>query len=206
MNHNYTDIFQINNATTPSELAIWQMFKGGDRLAFEQLLHLFYPKLLSYGSRLIQDKTFAQDSLQDFFIDLWNHRQSLGNPNSVKAYLLASYRRKLFKEKGRNFWHRETTTLYDEYDIEVQLNIENYLISNEIEHETLLKLKTELDKLTKRQREALYLRFYEAMEYEEIAQSMEINHHSAVNLVYEAIKLLRKNWILAVNLLIVNFL
>ena len=84
----------------------------------------------------------------------------------------------------------------DDYHFEVQFNIESYLINNEVRHESLVRLQSNLDKLTKRQREVIYLRFYQEMEYEDIAQSLEINYHSVVNLMYEGMKLLRKNWFL----------
>ena len=57
-----------------TENRTWQAFKLGDRKAFEKLLNQYYPVLLNYGQRLIRDNDFAQDCLQDFFIDLWNHR------------------------------------------------------------------------------------------------------------------------------------
>ncbi len=188
-----------------TETKTWQAFQSGDRKAFEKLLNQYYPSLLNYGQRLVRDNDFAQDCLQDFFIDLWNRRENLDNPLSIKAYLISSYRRALFKEKTRNFWHRNVTNLNEEHDIDVQFNIETYLINNEIEHETLVKLKHHLSTLSKRQREVLYLRFNQELEYEEISQIMAINHHSAINLVYEALKLLRKNWVmtLLISLIII---
>jgi len=180
-----------------TETKTWRAFKSGDRKAFEILLNQFYPSLYNYGQRLVKNSDFAQDCLQDFFIDLWNRRENLEEPQSIKAYLVASYRRRLFKEKERSFWHKRVTDLEDGYDVEVQFNIESYLINNETEHETLLKLKHHLESLSKRQREALYLRFYQELEYDEISQIMAINHHSAINLVYESLKLLRKNWVVS---------
>lgn len=178
------------------DIKTWKAFQSGDRKAFEKILNQYYPSLLNYGQRLIRNSDFAQDCLQDFFIDLWNRRENLDIPQSIKAYLIASYRRYLLKEKSRNFWHRNITDLAHEYDFEVQFNIETYLINNEIEHETLVKLKHHLSTLSKRQREAIYLRFNQELEYDEISQIMSINQHSAINLVYEALKLLRKNWVM----------
>lgn len=178
------------------DIKIWKAFQSGDRKAFEKMLNQYYPSLLNYGQRLIRNNDFAQDCLQDFFIDLWNRRENLDIPQSIKAYLIASYRRYLLKEKSRNFWHHSITDLAHEYDFEVQFNIETYLINNEIEHETLVKLKHHLSTLSKRQREAIYLRFNQELEYDEISQIMSINQHSAINLVYEALKLLRKNWVM----------
>lgn len=188
---------RMQESLSLTETKTWRAFKSGDRKAFENLLNQFYPLLYNYGQRLVKNSDFAQDCLQDFFIDLWNRRESLDEPQSIKAYLIASYKRRLFKEKERSFWHKRVTDLEDEYDIEVQFNIESYLINNETEHETLVKLKHHLENLSKRQREALYLRFYQELEYDEISQIMAINHHSAINLVYESLKLLRKNWVVS---------
>lgn len=190
------NIFPMQEPKAQTDTKTWQAFQSGDRTAFENLLNQYYPALLNYGNRLVRNSDFAQDCLQDFFIDLWNRRESLDTPHSVKAYLISSYRRRLFKEKDRSFWHKNVTDLEDEHDIEVQFNIESYLIKNEIEHQTLVQLKSHLATLSKRQREALYLRFYQELEYDEISKIMTINHHSAVNLVYEALRLLRKNWVM----------
>ncbi|NIJ54601.1 RNA polymerase sigma factor [Dyadobacter arcticus] len=157
----------------------------------------FYPILLKYGIRLVRDQDFAQDCLQDFFIDLWNRRLGLDDVQVVKSYLLLAYRRRLFREQKRSTWFNFATKLDDELDFESQFNIETHLIEHETEHENLNKLRYHLGTLTKRQREAIYLRFNQSMGYDEIAEIMSINHQSAVNLVYESLRLLRKNWLLA---------
>jgi RNA polymerase sigma factor (sigma-70 family) len=179
-----------------SETSLWHAFVEGDRLAFEQVLNEYYPMLLRYGKRLAPHSDLAQDCLQDFFVDLWQRRQQLGLPENLKAYLLASYRRYLLRNGKRSFWQRQVVDINDTHDIDVQFSIETYLINNEVEHETLLKLRQQLATLSKRQREAMYLRFTQELEYTEIAKIMNIAQHSVVNLVYEAIKMLRKNWVL----------
>jgi RNA polymerase sigma factor (sigma-70 family) len=161
--------------------------------------------LLNYGNRLVRNSDFTQDCLQDFFIDLWHRREGLTDIQSVHSYLLLSYRRRLFREKQRNHWFKSATELNEELDFEAQFNIETYLINNEIEHENLKKLQYHLGSLTKRQREAIYLRFNQAMEYDQIAEIMSINHQSAVNLVYEALRLLRKNWFLTLLITLFSF-
>ncbi len=179
-----------------TEKEIWHAFQLGNRDAFEEILKRHYSPMLNYGNRLVQNKDFAYDCLQDFFIELWNRRQHLSIPESTLAYLLSSYKRRLLKEKNKIFFSKSLDWVIDDHDFEVQFSIETYLINNEIEHETLLRLKKELDLLSKRQREALYLRFYQELEYTEISKIMDINTHSTVNLVYEALKVLRKNWVM----------
>lgn len=189
-----------------SDIQTWQAFQSGDRIAFERLLNKYYSTLLNYGVRLVSNQDFAQDCLQDLFIDLWNRREYLSLPKSINAYFASSYRRRLLQEKERNFWNKKVIDLEDNYDIDVQFNIESYLINNEIEHETLLKLKHYMSTLAKRQREVLYLRFYQELEYDQISEIMSINQHSAINLVYEALKFLRKNWVMSIFLSVLKMI
>ncbi|GAB2787943.1 sigma-70 family RNA polymerase sigma factor [Rhabdobacter roseus] len=204
MHHSKVPSWQPDQAVTFSEqgqeYALWQAFKQGDRDAFATLLNHYYPILLNYGVRFQSDREFVKDCLQDLFIELWNRRENLDDVRLVKLYLLKSLRRKLLRESQRLRWFREAKEVTDDYSFEVQFAIESYLIHNEIQHEDLKKLRSQLDKLSKRQREAIYLRFFQELEYDNIADIMSINYHSAVNLVYEALKLLRKNWFLTLAL------
>ncbi|GAB3936580.1 RNA polymerase sigma factor [Larkinella terrae] len=188
------------------EHVLWQAFKQGDREAFANLLNRYYPLLLNYGVRFQRDREFVKDCLHDLFIELWNQRERLDDVRMLKPYLLTSLRRKLLRETRRLRWFREADEVTDEYAFEVQFTIESYLIHNEIQHEDLKRLHVHLDKLTRRQREAIYLRFFQEMEYDDIARVMGINYHSAVNLVYESLKLLRKNWFLTLFLALVSTL
>ena len=49
-----------------------------------------------------------------------------------------------------------------------------------------------LDQLTKRQREAVFLRYFEEMEYEKIASIMDLSKQVVYNLVNKAIQSLKK--------------
>lgn len=174
---------------------IWQSFKQGNEDAFNELIELYYPSLLNYGLRFQKDRELVKDGIQDLFLELWKNRNSIGDVRVPKSYLLVSLRRKLLRESGRIRWMKEAPEISDDYDFEVQFAIETYLINTEIQHEDLKKLKKSLAQLTRRQREAVYLRFYQELSYEDIADAMRINRHSAVNLVYEAIRFIKNNWI-----------
>jgi RNA polymerase sigma factor (sigma-70 family) len=179
---------QVNQDT------LWQDFKKGNRHAFNTLLQEYYPRLLNYGVRLVSDRLFVEDTLQDLFIDLWQKRAGLGDVQNVNAYLVSSFRRRLLREKEKKNRLGTVLELFDNYDFHFQFDIQTQLIGVEQENETHDTLKKHLDKLTKRQREAIYLRFYQGLGYVDIAQIMAINQHSAVNLVYDALRLMRQNW------------
>jgi RNA polymerase sigma factor (sigma-70 family) len=171
---------------------LWQKFKEGDENAFNALLHQYYSLLLNYGVRLISDKQLVKDCLHDFFVDIWTKRAGLGDVKVLKAYLLISFRRRLLREKSKNKRLQIVDETPDNYDFEVEFDIESEIIEEEMKQEIHAKLKYHLDTLTKRQREAIYLRFYQDLDYPQVAEIMEISHPASVNLVYTAIKSLRQ--------------
>ena len=173
---------------------LWQALKRSEKAAYEILLKKYYPIVLNYGARFYKDKEFVKDCVQDLFIEIWNRREYLADVVSVKSYLLQSIRKNIIRESSRLKWFREADKISDDHDFDVEFDIETYLISREVENELLQKLRFELDKLTKRQREAIFLRFNQDLSYEEIAIIMDINYRSVVNLIHEAIKAIRKNW------------
>jgi RNA polymerase sigma factor (sigma-70 family) len=173
---------------------LWQALKRSEKAAYEILLKKYYPIVLNYGVRFYKDKEFVKDCVQDLFIEIWNRREYLADVVSVKSYLLHSIRKNIIRESSRLKWFREADKISDDHDFDVEFDIETYLISREVENELLQKLRFELDKLTKRQREAIFLRFNQELSYEEIAIIMDINYRSVVNLIHEAIKAIRKNW------------
>ncbi|GAB4040141.1 sigma-70 family RNA polymerase sigma factor (plasmid) [Spirosoma sp. SC4-14] len=188
------------------EDAVWEAFKQGDSRAFTDLVNTHYPLLLKYGLRICVKRELVKDCLHNLFIDIWNRRERLEEIRSIKAYLLTSLRRQLYKEVQRSRLTRGSEDLPESYDFQVQFAIESDIIDSETNAENLLKLRSNLQQLSKRQREAIYLRFYQDLAYEDIAQVMAINQHSAVNLVYEALKLLRRHWRMVVFMLYLPYI
>jgi RNA polymerase sigma factor (sigma-70 family) len=176
---------------------LWQALKRSEKAAFEILLKKYYAVVLNYGVRFYRDKEFVKDCVQDLFVEIWNRREYLSDVISVKSYLLQSLRKNIIRESTRLKWFREADKISEEQDFNVEFDIETYLISRELENESLQKLRSELDNLTKRQREAIFLRFTQDLSYEEIANIMDINYRSVVNLIHEAIKAIRKNWFIS---------
>jgi RNA polymerase sigma factor (sigma-70 family) len=159
-------INQKKHTEDSDDALLWQAFKRGERSAFETLLQQYYPMLLNYGVRFYRDKEFVKDSVHDLFVEIWNRREYLADVVSVKSYLLQSIRKNIIRESSRLKWFREADKISDDHDFDVEFDIETYLISREVENELLQKLRFELDKLTKRQREAIFLRFNQDLSYE----------------------------------------
>ncbi|GAC1585782.1 MAG: hypothetical protein NVS3B25_00300 [Hymenobacter sp.] len=87
---------------------------------------------------------------------------------------------------------------------DVTYSHEEFLIAEQHDSEQSARLLAALGQLTNRQREALYLKFFDGFSYERIAEVMALNIQSVRNLVFNALKAVRK--VLLVSLALVCLL
>ncbi|NDU94979.1 RNA polymerase sigma factor [Spirosoma terrae] len=174
----------------PDEL--WRRFKAGDERALGELARKHYPGLYNYGLRLTTDSELVWDTIQDLFLDLWDHRETVGNAVFVKTYLLKALRYKLLKCRSQHApIHLDDS---EENATEQTLSIEDQIIDQEIHTEQEQLLRRLMAGLSKRQQEVLYLRFYQNLDNSEIAQIMGMERQSVANLLHRTFKELRSHW------------
>jgi RNA polymerase sigma factor (sigma-70 family) len=175
--------------------ALWIAFKKGDRAAYGSLVSIFYKILYNYGTKLSLDTHKVEDCIQDLFLELWNRREYLSETEYAKFYLLKALRRKIYFEKNhQQKWQHEPLDGESDSDFIGEFSIETDIIELETTEHYHRKLNQVLSKLTKREREVIYLKFYQEMDYEQIANLMSINYQSARNLIHTAIKELKSAW------------
>lgn len=171
---------------------IWHKFKDGD----DNALHLIYTenskKLYLYGLKLTPNRTVIEDAIQDLFSDLVRSRRRLGNTDNVKFYLLKSFKRRLVRQLQKEKRYLLKNTLED-YIFDISYSIEHETIIEENAQWKLKYLQQALHELTPRQKEAVYLRFTEELEYKEISEIMEMGIDSCRNLICKAIKSLKNS-------------
>jgi RNA polymerase sigma factor (sigma-70 family) len=174
-------IVSINDDNT----AIWLAFKEGSWEAYTQLYNIHFKALNNYGYKFTRDVNIIEDAVHDLFIKLWTNRATLGTPASIKNYLYKSLRGVIFRKMQvqSRFVDLEGET---DYNFSFEISFDHQIIANEEERELQLKIKTVVKTLPARQQEIIYLRFYEGLGYEEIADIMEININSAYKLLYKA--------------------
>jgi RNA polymerase sigma-70 factor (ECF subfamily) len=164
----------------------------GEEVLFS-LMGLYYDELFRYGVKFTADVEGTKDALNQFFIHFWDNRDKLEKVDNLKAYLFVSYKRwlivhlqKLQKEK--------LAELTDDFINELsEQPYEEYLVSQIKDKELKLALKNAITSLPTRQRQLLQMRFYEQMDFEEIAKHTSLNIRTVYNKLHEAIKSLRKH-------------
>lgn len=172
-------------------LVIWNLFKSGDKEAFAILYNLHIDKLYNYGSKLCKDKETVKDSIQELFLELYLKRDKMSiPPQHLKYWLILALKRNLIKklQMERKFSHKFKKTI----DFKPEYSIEFQMIEQEEDAEVNRKLVKALNQLPSKQKEAIYLRFNESLEYNEIAVILDINVESVRKHVHRAIKTVRE--------------
>ncbi len=177
-----------------SDERLWQQLRDGHELAFAELMRRYHGPLLSYARKLTTSSALLEDGVQELFVELWTKRHSLGTTTAVRPYLLASLRRRLVRAAHRDRWLHFTATEALELPFLTQFSVEESLIENEVHQQQLRRLSYLLNALPARQREAIYLKFYQNLSNEELAEVMHIGYQPATNLVYRALRFLRQHW------------
>jgi RNA polymerase sigma-70 factor (ECF subfamily) len=73
-----------------------------------------------------------------------------------------------------------------------ELSHENLMVGREMDAEKTARVLQALAQLSNRQKEIIYLKFYQELNYEEVSDIMNINYQAARNLLYQSIKSLKK--------------
>lgn len=191
----------------PDDKVIWQRFLAGEVDAFERLMTLHFRTLFHYGSKFSKDKEFVKDNIQDLFLVLWERRQNLSSDIVVKPYMMASLRRLMHRSaKSKPLLSDYPFEVYNG-DFEIEFSVEEEYIENESSLVITRKLKRLLDELPERQKEVIYLKFFQEMDRGQISEVMNISPQTVSNLLQIAIKQLKKHWKAEfLTLFLVNFL
>jgi len=172
---------------------IWNAFRYGDESSLKVIFDQYYTPLFNYGHKFSQDDHLIEDALQDLFVKLWKNRNNIKETESVKNYLYKSFRRVLLRKLDVQQRKYNFTVLEQGLDWSQELGYDQTLISRERLEKIRKNLALALEKMSPRQREVIHLRYYEEMEYEEIAELMQLSPSSTYKLVYKAIDTLRNH-------------
>ena len=142
---------------------LWKKFKKGNRQAFELIYRQYYPSLYHYALKVTSNKPLAQECVQDLFITLWRTRKGLAEISNIKPYLFKSLSRLMIRS-AKSF---QNGLLTAESESGLTFSPEELLIEREDDLHKREVLTTVLNSLPARQRQVIYLKYYEEMSYNE---------------------------------------
>ena len=182
---------------------LWKSFLQGNKEALATIFLLFHDDLYRYGLKLSGNENLVEDSLQDLFLQLWKNRQNLKPIENLKPYLFKSFRNHVIDnvELQNPVIHIEIDF---EHPFEVTYSPEDFIIQQQVSEENRLKIVEALNNLSSRQREAIYLRYFEELDFDMIAIVMDMNVQSVRNTLHRGLQALRNLMLLHLFLMLTS--
>jgi RNA polymerase sigma factor (sigma-70 family) len=189
-----SDIYPLDNQ-------VWALVGEGDKGAYAQLYVFYYKKLYNYGRKFTEDLALLEDALQEALLSVWTGRARLQTVQAPHTYLLNTFRYILFRKIRQA---SKVRTLQGED--EPEFGAEHLLVRRDMETELRQRLENAMASLTSRQREAIYLRFYEGLSYDEVAAVLGITVKATYKMVARGLLHLRQTMALPLWVLVKIFL
>lgn len=174
-----------------SDKEIWVSFKSGDLDAFNLMFDKYADVLFDYGRNLCSDRQLIEDCIQDTFVEIWSKKERLSDTDSIKFYLFKALRRKIYRRirKESNFFVSDE--IKSDLNFNLQASQEGVMIAAESDSQTKKMLGDAIENLSLRQKEAIYLRFYRELSFQEVSKVMGIGMKSTYRVVSKAIERLQ---------------
>ncbi len=163
----------------------------GEKDALSILFLRYYDPLLHYGLRIKSDRSLVEECIQELFVYLFESSSQLSQVRRVKAYLFKSLRRRIF-EKITQKKRLESLHAISLYKSDLLFTSEDMEADHQLNASVYVELLKALNSLPWRQREAIYLRYYNRLSTKEIADIMGAANQTVLNTLYQALKNLRK--------------
>jgi RNA polymerase sigma factor (sigma-70 family) len=159
------------------------------------LYRTYVNDLFAYAVSLGFDRDTSKDAVQDVFCKLCADRQLQDKVANVRLYLFSAMKNRLLDIRRTNHAVSEPSDEITELtDFTVRVSVEDEYIENEMYELLKQRVQRLMDNLTDRQREIIWLRFEQNLDYGEIAQLMNITGPSCRKLVHKAMEAMRKKF------------
>lgn len=162
-----------------------------DREAFDKLFRSMYPRLVRFVSRYTRNKAVACDITQDVFVILWEKREELDPGRSVKAYLYT-----IARNRSLNYLRDHSNET-----VGLELPTESTALKTTAKRDSRDRsekigklMKTWIEDLPERRREAFELSRFEGLDHDEIAGVMNVSPSTVNNHIVAALNYLREQY------------
>lgn len=156
-------------------------------LLFAGIFKTYEYRLYSLALKLTKSDLYAKDVIQEVFLKLWEHRESIHSIENIEAWLYRLTENKVidFLRKaaadGRlkeALWNKLPTNPEMEHGVEVKEY--NYIIQKAI------------DQLPPQRKLIYYLNREEGLNYQQIANELHISRHTVKNQLSTALQSIRR--------------
>ncbi|MEC3907095.1 RNA polymerase sigma-70 factor [Tamlana sp. 2201CG12-4] len=165
---------------------IIQRLKSGDKKALTHLYDRYWKPLFISSYNLLKDKELCEEIIQDIFIDLWKKREDLKIRISLKSYLYACVRYKVFGE------FRKKSIVRVELFENLNKRFQYATPETKMMHKELVEqIEYAVEMLPSKCKKVYKLSRDEQLSHKEIAEQLNISTKTVENHITNALRLLR---------------
>ena len=163
-----------------------QSLRSGDVSAYECLFRHFYPLLVAFAMKYVSEKDVARELVQDFFVRLFEKRQSLKIETSLKSYLYRSVHNSCLNYLSQRAMHDKHIKKI-ELEKDVTEDPENAIHTTELQQ----RIFDIVEQLPSKCRKIFRMNRYEGLKNEEIAEALNLSRRTVETQISKALKILR---------------
>lgn len=165
------------------------LIEKGQTSIFTRFYTSYFQKLLLASDKYLKDIYAAEELVQDVFLKIWENPYQLTEVKSIKSYL---YRAVI--NASINYINRQKNIEQHHLKLASSLSDE-YLLELDEEHEIIVLLRNEIEKLPAQCKKIFKLNRFENLKYKEIAQQLNISEKTVENHIGNALKILRERFL-----------
>lgn len=165
-------------------------FIRGSSSAFALLYNKYVDELFAYGISLGFNRETVKDALHDVFYKFHARKKDFKEVTNLKFYLFRMLKNRLLDLSKSTL--KEEPLGFENTSFLVGVSISDNLIEEEERKELEKRVNQLLNVLTQRQKEAIYLRFIQEMEYDEVATLLQMTAPAVRKLISRAVKRMRE--------------
>ena len=178
----------------PANIAVKEL-KNGNEKTFEWIFKTYYRALCFYAEGLVGEKEAAEEIVSDFFLKLWENRETINIKTSLQAYLYKGVHNNclkyldhikvLRKYRDHAMYMMENSDLFQSQDDQPL----NMLISQEI----VAEIENAIDALPAQCKEVFSLARLDGLSYQEIADKLGVSINTVRTQITRAMTKLRES-------------
>lgn len=154
----------------------------GCESAMEVLIHRYHQPLYGYVYRMTMNEQTSADIAQETFMNLYRQAQNGRIPEQLKPWIY-----KIATNLCKDYWKKASTRREIPWaqDSELYQMRTIHIMDHQVERQWMLE---SLSQLHQDQRVIIYLRFYQDLSYEQIAETLEVPLNTVKSRLYRGLK------------------
>ncbi|MRX72138.1 sigma-70 family RNA polymerase sigma factor [Bacillus lacus] len=157
----------------------------GNDSALDTLVFRYHKPLYGYVYRLLLDEKLAEDIVQETFIKIYRQGKRGHIPDQFKPWIY-----KIATNLCKDHWKKASTRQEQFTDLNLETKGQiHHIIDRQLERQWMVD---SLNQLSIEYRTVLYLRFYQDLQYAEIALTLDISINTVKTRIARGLKHLEK--------------